>query len=325
MIKTIAHPNIALVKYWGKRNAELNLPAVGSISVTLDKLKSETEISFIDANEDIVYFNGEIATVKETIKFTNFINLFRNISRSNNFVKINTVNNFPTSAGLASSASGFAALTLAASTLFGLEKNFQELSQLARLGSGSASRSLFGGFAEWHKGKKDNGSDCFAEQIADENHFKLKVIVAVTSREKKKISSRNGMVNSAMTSPYYHQFVNTSEHDLAKMREAIIEKDFELMAKVTMQSTIKMHSVMMTTNPPLFYWNQSTYAIIETLHQLIEEKYPVFYTIDAGPQVKIFTIPSYEEEIIKRININQIEEIIVCNLGKGAEIIKELH
>lgn len=325
MIKAIAHPNIALAKYWGKRNEILNLPAVGSISITLDELTTTTEIRFLEnAENDLILFNGKIANESEQKKFSGFIDLFRNFSGNPKFVEIKTENNFPTSAGLASSASGFAALTKASSELFKLELSDKELSQIARIGSGSASRSIFGGFAEWHKGDTEDGSDCFAEQIAKPESFPLSVIIVVTSLKTKKVSSRDGMKNSSLTSPFYHSFVETSEEDIKIIKKAILNQDFNLMAQASMRSTIKMHSVMMTTNPPLFYWNSTTYSIIELVRELVNEKQPVFFTIDAGPQVKIITLKGSEEIILNRLKeINQIEKIIVCSLGNGAEIIKE--
>jgi diphosphomevalonate decarboxylase len=237
---------------------------------------------------------------------------------------INTFNNFPTSAGLASSASGFAALTKAASALFDLNLSTKQLSQIARLGSGSASRSIFGGFVEWHKGTSDDGSDCFAEQIAESDSFPLSVIIAITSSSIKKISSRVGMKESALTSPYYQSFVQSSDEDITLIKKAILEKDFSLLAEISMRSTVKMHSVMMTTTPPLFYWNSKTFEIIELIRNLHLNNYPVFFTIDAGPQVKIITLKENEDFIVQKINkINQISEIFVTTLGNGAEIIEE--
>lgn len=324
MITATAHPNIALAKYWGKRNEELNLPAVGSISITLDSLSSITSVQFINSDKrDIFYLNGKLAEESEQIKITNFLNNFRKLSGFKSFVEVKTENNFPTSAGLASSASGFAALTKAADSLFSLNLSDRELSQIARLGSGSASRSIFGGFTEWHKGITDDGSDCYAEQIAAEGHFPLSVIIAVTSNKSKKISSRTGMKNSAQTSPFYETFVKSSENDIIKLRKAILERDFSTLAEISMSSTIKMHSVMMTTEPPLFYWNSKTFEIIELIRNLHFQKVPVFFSIDAGPQVKIITPKGEENYVLKKLEtVNQIEKIFVCSLGKGAEIIE---
>lgn len=324
MIKAIAHPNIALAKYWGKRNEELNLPAVGSVSITLDNLKTETSVRFIDSEVDLIKFNGKFSEEKEQVKLSKFIDKFRNLTGIHKKVDIITNNNFPTSAGLASSASGFAALTIATAKLFELNISAKELSIIARQGSGSASRSLFGGFVEWHKGILDDGSDSYAEQIAEKDHFPLSIIIAVTSNKSKKISSRVGMKNSASTSPFYSEFVNSSIEDISQIKNAILEKDFEKLADFSMRSTVKMHSVMMTTNPPLFYWNHKTFEIIELVRDLHSRKEPVFFTIDAGPQVKIVTLKGNEEKILRELEqINQINEIYVCNLGNGAEIIEE--
>jgi diphosphomevalonate decarboxylase len=326
MIKAIAHPNIALAKYWGKRNEELNLPAVGSVSITLDALKTETEIQFIENEYDIIEFNGKLPAEDEQKKLSKFIDKFRQISGIDKKVELITNNNFPTSAGLASSASGFAALSKASSKLFGLEFSDRELSVLARQGSGSAARSLFGGFVEWHKGTLEDGSDSFAEQIADKSSLPLSIIIAVTSKESKKISSRIGMHNSSLTSPFYKAFVDTSPNDILEIKNAILEKDFMKLADFSMKSTVKMHAVMMTSNPPLFYWNHKTYEIIELVQDLYNNGENVFFTIDAGPQVKIVTTEGNAPQILNELKqINQIDEIYVCNLGNGAEIIEETH
>jgi diphosphomevalonate decarboxylase len=323
-IKVISHPNIALVKYWGKRNEEKNLPSVGSISITLDEFSTVTEVQVNNKSQDEFIINNTFANEKEQKKISKFLEHFRTLSQQKVFLTVKTTNNFPTAAGLASSASGFAALTFASNKIFELNLSEKQLTQYARLGSGSAARSIFGGFVELHRGELESGEDCFAEQILPAEEFPLKVIVVITDETPKKISSHEGMKLSKETSPFFNAFVETSEQDISSMRQAIKSKDFDLMGEIAQQSCIKMHSVMMTTKPPLFYWNSKTYSIIEFVLKLQKEKYPIFFTIDAGPQVKIVTLPG-EEKIIKEklTKINVIQKNFVIGLGNGTEIIEE--
>ena len=260
-VKTIARPNIALIKYWGKRDEKLNLPAVGSISITLDGISTKTEIS-ITKDVDKFYLNEKI-DIEEHSKITPFLDYIREHIQDNVFFEIHSSNNFPTAAGLASSASGYASIAKGINHLLNLNLSDKELSKLARRGSGSAARSIFGGFVEMHKGAEPDGSDCYAEQLYPTEFFPLYVIVVITNSEIKKTSSRNGMLISKNTSPYYSNWVNTSEYDINAMKMALREKDFDKIADLSIRSCLKMHSVMMTSNPPLMYWNSTTFEIIK--------------------------------------------------------------
>ncbi|MEJ2545991.1 MAG: diphosphomevalonate decarboxylase, partial [Calditrichaceae bacterium] len=193
----IAHSNIALVKYWGKRNGNLNLPAVGSISITLDALSTTTSVELVSGQkEDQVFLNNVQMNGKEQSRVQKFMDLIRKEAGIKEYAVIKSENNFPTAAGLASSASAFAALALAGTSAMELEVKPKDLSVLARIGSGSAARSIFGGFVEMHKGIYKNGSDAFAEPLADENYWNIRVLIAVTSESKKKIGSTDGMTRS---------------------------------------------------------------------------------------------------------------------------------
>lgn len=321
-ITSIARPNIALIKYWGKRQEELNLPDVGSVSITLDGIETKTTVQFAKDN-DIFYLNGEKSTEQEQSKISTFLDIFRNLTAEKNYFEVHTWNNFPTSAGLASSASGFASLTKAVDKLLNLNLPLHELSRIARIGSGSAARSIYGGFVEMHKGKQDDGSDSFAEQIADNEHLPLIVNILITNLEYKKVTSRNGMKLSKETSPYYKEWVNSSEKDIKLMKQAIAKKDFREIGDLSIRSCMKMHSVMFTSAPPLIYWNATTFDIIKRIEELFYYKNePVFFTIDAGPQVKVITAPEYQKNILKIIKkINNIREHYVLTLGSGAEIV----
>lgn len=322
-IKTIARPNIALIKYWGKRDEKLNLPAVGSISITLDGISTKTEISLTE-DVDKFYLNEKI-DIEEHSKITPFLDYVREFINDKVFFEIHSVNNFPTAAGLASSASGYAAIAKGINHLLDLKLSDRELSQLARRGSGSAARSIFGGIVELHKGNEADGSDCFAEQIYPPDYLPLDIIVVITNAEIKKTSSRNGMLISKNTSPYYYSWVNTSEYDINAMKMALKVKDFNKIADLSIRSCLKMHSVMLTSNPPLMYWNSTTFEIIKQIEDLFyEQNQPVFFTIDAGPQVKIITTPDYKKHLLKFIKkLDNIQDYYVLELGNGAEIIED--
>jgi diphosphomevalonate decarboxylase len=321
-ITSIARPNIALIKYWGKRQEELNLPDVGSVSITLDGIETKTTVQFAKDN-DIFYLNGEKSNEQEHNKISTFLDIFRNLIGEKNYFEVHTWNNFPTSAGLASSASGFASLTKAVDELLNLNLPLQELSKIARMGSGSAARSIYGGFVEMHKGNQEDGSDSFAEQIADNEHLPLIVNILITNLEYKKVTSRDGMKLSKDTSPYYKEWVSSSEKDIKLMKQAIAKKDFREIGDLSIRSCMKMHSVMFTSAPPLMYWNATTFDIIKRIEELFYYKNePVFFTIDAGPQVKVITTSEYQKNLLKIIKkINNIREHYVLTLGSGAEIV----
>ncbi len=322
--KAIAHANIALVKYWGKRDAALNLPDVGSISITLERLSTVTEVFFSKAlTQDKLIMNNKEAGKKEVERISKFLNLLRKAASIPLFAKVVSENNFPTSAGLASSASAFAALSLAAADAAGLSYDKRNLSILARRGSGSAARSVYGGFVVMNRGEKEDGSDAYAEQIADQHYWDIRVLIVVTSTEAKKIGSTDGMILSKTTSPYYKSWVESSVIDLREMRAAIAVKDFEKVAEISEHSCLKMHALAMSCNPGLIYWNPTTVKLVHEVKSLRAQGLPVFFSIDAGPQVKIFTMPDYVEKIKNHIEgITGIKKIISTKIGGDAHIIK---
>ncbi|HLR76891.1 MAG TPA: diphosphomevalonate decarboxylase, partial [Balneolaceae bacterium] len=256
----VAYANIALIKYWGKRDIELNLPAAGSISLTLDALKTETSVHF-DENRQNDYFelNEKIITGKPLAKITRFLDIACGQKRYKAYVK--SKNNFATSAGLASSASGFAALAVAAIEASGQKRSRKELSRLARQGSGSAARSIYGGFVEM---RCEDERDC-AVKLHDSTYWDVRMIIAITSNRKKSISSTAGMKRTAKTSPYYTAWLKQQPHDLNEMREAINQKDFEKMGELAERSCLKMHGLAMSAKPPLFYWNDTTVKVINII------------------------------------------------------------
>ncbi|RLE09431.1 diphosphomevalonate decarboxylase, partial [Candidatus Aerophobetes bacterium] len=288
-VTAIANSNIALIKYWGKRDPKLMLPQNGSISMTLDGLYTITTVEFHPNYErDILILNGrELSEGKEYEEVVAFLNIVRETAGISEKAKVATENNFPTAAGLASSASGFAALALAASKAAGLNLDKRELSILARRGSGSASRSIEGGFVEWMRGEKEDGSDSYAVQIAPKDHWDFRMITTIVSTEEKKVKSRAGMAQTVKTCPFYRDWLLTVDEDLKAVREGILNKDFTQVGETAEYNCLKMHATMITTKPPLIYWNPATMEIIHAVQAWREEGLECYFTIDAGPNVKV--------------------------------------
>ncbi len=323
--KAIAHPNIALVKYWGKRDQKLNLPAVGSISITLKEMYTITSVEFLEKlKQDVLILNGKEANQKQLNRVSSFLDIIRNEAGFDYKAKTISENNFPTGAGLASSASAFASLALAGTEAAQLSYTKTELSELARRGSGSAPRSIFGGFVEMKTGELSNGSDAVAIQLADEHHWDIKIMVIITSENYKTVSSTNGMTLTAKTSPFYEQWVISSQNDLNAMRDAILNRNFSKLGELAEFSCLKMHAVALSANPGIIYWNPITIKCIELIRKMRQEGIPVYFTIDAGPQVKAICLPQYLESIkLELSKIDGINKIITTSLGSGAIIMEE--
>ncbi|TFG93949.1 MAG: diphosphomevalonate decarboxylase, partial [Calditrichales bacterium] len=229
----IACANIALIKYWGKRETARNLPAVGSISLTLEALRTETTVKFDPLlDKDSLAINQMAVPETQRLRVSRFLDLIRREAGHHTYASVTSTNNFPTGAGLASSASAFAALTLAAANAAGLTLTEKELSVLARQGSGSAARSVYGGIVEMKAGHDLTGDDDYAMQLADENYWDLKLLILITSVSPKGIGSTDAMNATAVTSAYYQKWVDTADQDLAEMRVAIEQKDFDKLGEL---------------------------------------------------------------------------------------------
>ena len=319
-----AHSNIALVKYWGKNHESLNTPAVGSISLTLDNLFTTTSVEFDDAlPSDLILFEGSPAPAQVSKRLTAFLDLIREKADITFSARVETVNNFPTAAGLASSASGFAALALASTAASGLELSNIELSLLARRGSGSAARSVYGGYAEMNAGQNPDGSDSYAVQLYPESYWDLHMIIAILSEQEKPIGSTEGMNRTRQTSPYYNAWIETSQQDLADMRDALKRQDFQKVGEITEQSCLKMHSVAMSAHPGIIYWHPETLKIIRLVKQLRRDGVEAYFTIDAGPQVKVLCRAINATKIEKILNDDSaVSRVISCSAGPGAHLIE---
>jgi len=316
-----AGANFALVKYWGKADARLNVPAVGSISITLDALFTETEVEVApELAADQLTLDGKRRD-EDVAKISACVDLLRRKAGVDTRVRVSSRNNFPTAAGLASSASGFAALVRAAEAALGLTLSPRERSIVARQGSGSAARSIFGGFVEMHAGTAADGADSFAEPLLEANEWPLEVVIAVTAKGEKETGSRSGMTRSASSSPYYGAWVSGQPPDLAAARAAIHARDFAALADVAEHNCLKMHAAALGARPPLVYWNGATVDCLHAVRQLRAGGVPVFFTIDAGPQLKAVCAPGARAQVERTLrNVPGVLDILTSALGAGAEL-----
>ncbi len=321
-----ANANIALIKYWGKRDPGLNLPAVGSISITLEEMRTVSQVQFsADLKRDLLILNGLAADKKATRRVSGFLDLVRAEANLSHHARIVSHNNFPTGAGLASSASAFASLTLAATRAADLDLSPVQLSEMARRGSGSAARSIFGGFVEMKVGTKTDGSDAVALQIADRRHWDLQVLVAITSEDQKETGSTDAMIHTAQTSPFYHSWIQNSTRDLENMRQAISQKNFTRLGELTEYSCLKLHALVMSAFPGLLYWNRATTECIHVIRGLRKQGTEAYFTIDAGPQVKAICL---KKDIPRTISVLEtvpgVLRVITTGLGPNAKLVENI-
>ena len=290
-----APSNIALSKYWGKRELSFNLPITGSLSISLAEHGTKTGLSVIDAPMHQVILNGKEVSANQSfsIKVSQWLDrVLPNVLK----LRVDTHNTVPTAAGLASSASGFAALTLATNSLMGWQLPERQLSALARLGSGSASRSLWHGFVKWQAGEQANGSDSVAFPL-EHQWPELRIGLLTVSSQKKAVSSREGMARTITTSALYNQWPQQAESDLATIETAIIAGDFETMAKTAEHNAMSMHATMAAAWPPLVYWQPDSLTQMQKVWQLREQGLPLYLTMDAGPNLKLLFEAKHQSDV----------------------------
>lgn len=314
--KARAHSNIALIKYWGKRDDELVLPMNSSLSLTLDCFYTETEVVFDDnIDQDYFYLNKSIQDKNATHKVSKFLDLFRHRVGIKTSAIVKSINYVPTAAGLASSASGFAALAAASNIASGLNLSPRQLSMYARQGSGSATRSIYGGFVEWQKGRSEG--DSYAIEIDDAN-WDIGMVVVVVNKREKAVSSREGMKSTVATSPFYKAWVDSAAEDLNQIKIGIKNRDFEQMGVIAESNGLKMHATMLGANPPLSYWEPESVMVMQIVRELRSKGIQCYFTMDAGPNVKIICRLSQSNIIKARLEqIFETEQIIVTGPGPG--------
>jgi diphosphomevalonate decarboxylase len=316
-----AHPNIAFIKYWGNKDNSLRLPMNGSISMNLDGLLTRTTVSFQPSLAlDEFVLNGHEMTGHSLERVSAIIDLVRAKAGFNLRAEVVSENNFPTGAGIASSASAFAALTLAASKAAGLDLPEVELSRLARHGSGSACRSIPGGFVEWQPGTVDG--DSFAFSIAAPDYWPLVDCVAVISTGHKTTGSTEGHA-LAGTSPLQEARVADAPRRLDVCRQAILNRDFESFAGIIEHDSNLMHAVMMTSQPALFYWEPATLAVMDMVRTWRNGGLPVAYTIDAGPNVHVLCPQEKANEVREILSALQgVSSVLIAEVGGPARVEK---
>ena len=284
-----SYANIAIIKYWGKKDPIKMIPATSSISLTLENLFTETEISFITREEaiektgqasDLLYINGELQNEEQIKKIAKVVNLFRD-DRSQ-LVKIDTTNNMPTEAGLSSSSSGLSAAIKACNRLFDKNLSRRELAQISKFASGSSSRSFFGPIGMWDK---DTG-----EVSEVKTDLKLAMIVLVLNEEKKIISSRKGMALCMETSTSFDEWIRQSEIDFENMKKYLSEGDFSKVGELTEENALRMHETTKNANPPFTYLTEKSFEAMEYVRELRKQGERCYFTMDAGPNVKVLCL-----------------------------------
>jgi diphosphomevalonate decarboxylase len=317
-----AHPNIAFIKYWGNRDERLRLPTNGSISMNLAGLQTRTRVTFEAGQErDEFTLDGQPVSGTRLQRVSVFLDLVRGMARLDLHARVESRNNFPTGAGIASSASAFAALSLAASAAAGLSLSEAELSRLARRGSGSACRSVPGGFVEWQAGESDETSYAFS--IAPPEHWDLADCVAIVSRAHKPTGSTEGH-GLAGTSPLQASRVAGAPRRLEACRRAILERDFDAFASIVELDSNLMHAVMMTSTPSLLYWQPATLAVMRSVQEWRQSGLPVCYTIDAGPNVHVLCPASVSTQVVESLEgIPGVESVLTSRPGGPARLLDE--
>jgi diphosphomevalonate decarboxylase len=316
----LAHPNIAFIKYWGNRDSDLRIPSNSSLSMNLAGLETRTQVAFSDfLDSDRLSVNGEPVPEEGMARVRLVLDLVREMAGLEYYADVISHNNFPTGAGIASSASAFAALSLAASRAAGLNLDERDLSRLARRGSGSACRSIPAGFVEWQAG--DDHESSYAFSIASPGHWDLVDCIAVVSEAHKPTTSSMG-----------HMLAGTSELQAARLagalarlercRQAILKHDFDNFARVVELDSDLMHAVMMTSNPPLLYWQPPTIAIMHAVRSWRKSGLPVCYTIDAGPNVHIICLGGSAGQVVELLHkIPGVIQVLSATPGGPAHLL----
>lgn len=312
-----ARTNIALVKYWGKADLDANLPAVGSLSMTLDGLWTTTRVSFEpDLARDELQLDDQPAPEPARQRASRFLDLVRQQSGRTERARVVSTNSFPTAAGLASSASGFCALAAAATRAAGIDLPAPDLADLTRRGSGSAPRSLLGGFVELRP-----GDGCQVVQVAPADYWDLRLVIALCADGPKAVGSTEGMERSRRTSPYYDRWIDDHPADLDRARRAIAERELPALGRAAEASCFKMHALAMSSDPPLIYFQPATLAAVQRVWHLRAEGLVGYVTIDAGPHVKVLCAAADAEALAAELGrVDGVRRVMIQAPGPGVEV-----
>lgn len=311
-----AHPNIALCKYWGKRERSLNLPAVPSISLTLAPFSTTTTVEWGTEHDELL-LNGHPGSEAEAAKVFAVLDL---VDSWRPRARVVSDNDFPTAAGLASSSSGFAALVMAATAAAGQKPSAEQLSILARRGSGSAARSIFGGWVEWKAGERSDGMDSYAWPIEDMDFWDVRMVVAIFDGGPKAVSSREGMAITQATSPYYPAWVASAPREVEAARGAIRGRDLATLGAIMERSALRMHACMMAADPPVNYWRSGSVWAQEAVAAMRRKGVRCAWTMDAGPNVKVLCEADDALEVAARLGA-VAERVHVLSAGGPARLV----
>ncbi len=317
-----AHPNIAFIKYWGNRDDRLRLPANSSLSMNLAGIYTQTTVTWSsDLTQDELVLNQSAESGAARDRVVHHLEQLRQRLGIRGYAMVESENNFPMGAGIASSAAAFAALTLAATAAAGFKLTERELTALARLGSGSAARSIPGGYVEWHAGTSHDTS--YAQSFAPPDHWRLVDVIAVVSTQHKQVGSQDGH-RTAATSDLQSARVAGAGRRLEQCKQAILSRDFPIFAEVLEQDSNLMHAVMMTSSPPLFYWLPATLTVMSQVRQWRAEGVQVGYTLDAGPNVHCICLQECADQVAERVRqLPGVLEVHTCGVGGPAVIIDD--
>jgi diphosphomevalonate decarboxylase len=318
--------NIALVKYWGKRPGPLNLPAAGSLSLTLDALVTTTQVGFDPAlAADAFELDGAAARPAELARVGELLDLVRAAAGVSTRARVVSKNEFPTASGLASSASGFAALAVAAAAAAGVVLTPRALSIVARRGSGSAARSIFGGFVRMHAGRADDGSDAFAEPIASALTDRVRMVIAVVGGGAPKThGSRDAMGHTAATSPLYRAWIDLVPRDLAAAEAALAAGDLAQLGAITEGNALAMHASAIAARPAVIYWQPATLAALAEVRALRAAGCAAWATMDAGPHVKVLSSADDAAAVAAALRaVSGVTEVLIAAAGGPAAIVEQ--
>lgn len=311
----VAHPNIALAKYWGKRDSGQNEPAVPSLSVTLEGMSTTTVVCFDDSLvSDVVLLNGKQADSRTTTRVTGLLDRIRFAASLTSKARVTSTNDFPTASGLASSASGFAALALAATAAAGLERPRAWVSDLARRTSASSARSVFGGFVELLAG---SGADLLsASVVVEASHLPLRMLIAVTTEDAKDTLSSDGMQHTAATSPFYRSWIETAPQVFSQVKNALLNRDLEALGHAAEHSALMMHASAIAAEPGLVYWRGATVDALREVRSLRKSGVGVWGTMDAGPHLKAICAPADVDRVREHLlSVPGVLRVIVGSPG----------
>lgn len=316
----VAHSNIAFLKYWGNRNPRLRLPMNASLSMNLSEAKTVTTVLFDpEADEDRIVLDGETRYGAARSRVTGHLDLVRRRAGLDLYAIVRSTNTFPMGTGVASSASAFAALTLAAATAARLDLTPRELSALARRGSGSAARSVPGGFVEWSAADTDEGS--FAGSIAPPEHWDLRDVIAVVSRRPKELGSTEGHA-AAIASPFFEARLDEVKRRLPVVRRAIMRRDLQTLGPAIEAEAMSLHAVAMTGRPSVVYWSPETVRLLRQVATWRRQGSRVYFTLDAGPNVHLICEGDEADELEQELlDLSYVEETLHNRPAGPARII----